>query len=195
MMAGRSAYPLSWPNEWPRTTRPGSSQFRTSLPGALKNVEGSIAKFASDSGKKVTDVLVSSNVSLGEQRPKDSGVAIYFTWDEIPTCIAVDRYEKVEDNLQAIHHVLEAERTKLRHGGLNLVRAAFRGYAKLPPPQSDDQPWHRILGIDEKASAKEIKDAYQRLRSSSHPDHGGDADNFHRIKRAFLRAKELGLVS
>ena len=124
------AYPLSWPPGWQRTKTPAKSQFKSSLTTALNNVEKSIELFAKDSKKKVTNVVISSNVTLGDLRPEDSGVAAYFEWDGISTCIAVDRYAKVEENLQAIFHCIDAERTKLRHGGLNLVRAAFRGRAR-----------------------------------------------------------------
>jgi hypothetical protein len=191
--SSKSAYPLAWPDAWPRNPKRGGSSFKTSLAGALENVRKSIAAFARDSGKQVTEVLISSNVTLGEQRPADPGVAIYFSWDEISTCIAVDRYEKVEDNLQAIHHVLEAERTKLRHGGLNIVRAAFRGYAALPPPQTATrQPWHMILGVAPTASAEVIEGAYKRLRSASHPDHGGSPEAFNEVQRAYEQARQAG---
>ena len=168
------ASPLTWPQGWPRTKAAGSSQFRTTISGALKNVQESIRKFANDSGKKVENVVISSNVTLGEQLPRDPGVAVYFTWDGISTCICVDRYNKVEDNLQAIHHCIEAERTKLRHGGINLVRAAFRGYAALPPPGG--KPWRDVLKIDGKAPATttEINAHYRRLATERHPDRTGD---------------------
>ena len=93
-------YPLAWPESWHRTTSPAKSQFKTSLTAAIDNVQGSLKRFAADSGKKVENVLVSSNVSLMERSPKDAGVAVYFTWDGISTCIAVDRYQKIEENLQ-----------------------------------------------------------------------------------------------
>lgn len=139
------AYPLSWPQGWPRTTSPSGSQFKTTLHQAMKNVEEELGRFAKDSGQKVESFLISSNFTLGQQNPKDSGVAVYFTWDGIPTCIAVDRYARIEENLQAIFRVIEAERTKLRHGGLNLVRAAFRGYAALPPPSAGGRHWSALL--------------------------------------------------
>ena len=164
------AYPLHWPKEWPRTHRVSSSQFRTSISGALNNVQESMRKFGADSGRKIENMVISSNVTLGEQRPADSGVAVYFTWDGISTCIAVDRYKKVEENLQAIHHCIEAERTKLRHGGLNLVRAAFRGYAALPPPGAT-KPWRQVLG--ECHTLSEANGAYKTLARRLHPDNGG----------------------
>jgi hypothetical protein len=196
MTQSKTAWPLAWPEGWPRTTKPTGSAFKTSLAGALENVRKSIAAFSKDSGKGVSEALISSNVTLGEQRPRDAGVAVYFTWDDISTCIAVDRYLKVEDNLQAIHHVIEAERTKLRHGGLNLVRAAFRGYAALPPPTSGSRPWHVVLGVDPGASALDIEKAYMRLRSSTHPDKGGAPEEFYEVQSAYAAARRsLGVVA
>lgn len=102
MKNNKTAHPLSWPDGWTRTKHAGSSKFTTSLNGALDNVNKSVELFAKDSKHKVENILISSNVTLGNLKPSDSGVAIYFSWNGISTCIAVDRYKKVEDNLQAI---------------------------------------------------------------------------------------------
>lgn len=188
---GRAAYPLAWPDLWPRTAKPTSSGFRTSIEGALENVRKSLAAFAKDSGKQVTDVVISSNVTLGEPTPRDAGVAIYFTWDGLPTCIAVDRYGKPQENLQAIHHCIEAERTKLRHGGINLVRAAFRGYAALPPPMAAAaaRPWFEVLELPPSATLVEVELSYKRLRGRAHPDRGGSPQAFNELQNAIAAAR------
>jgi hypothetical protein len=180
----QQAYPLSWPDNWARTSNPGKSQFKTTLTADIDNVQGSLRRFAADSGRKVENVLVSSNVSLMERSPKDAGVAVYFTWDGISTCIAVDRYQKIEKNLQAIHHVIEAERTKLRHGGLNLGRAAFRGYAALPPQSTTAaDPWG-ALGLTPGASRDQILAAYREKAKAAHPDAGGSHDQMASLNAA-----------
>lgn len=186
-----SAYPLTWPKEWPRTKSPAKSAFKTTLAGALKNVEDSVRLFASDSEHKVEGLVISSNVTLGAQNPADSGVALYFTWDGISTCIAVDRYRRVEENLQAIHHVIEAERTKLRHGGLNLVRAAFRGYAALPPPSSSKRPWRQVLELGQASHTnKEIEEQYRRLAKRHHPDNGGSVEKMSELSAAIAEFRK-----
>ena len=182
------AYPLHWPDGWPRTKSKQQSRFKTTLHNALNNVGDELRRFAADSGKKMSGVVISSNYSLNDQRPADSGVAVYFTWDEIATCIAVDRYEKIEDNLQAIMRVVEAERTKMRHGGLNIVRAAFRGYAALPPPSGSSKPWHIVLMLKPDATRREIDQQFRDLAKRHHPDRGGEAAKFHEIEQAHKRA-------
>lgn len=191
-----TAYPLAWPESMPRHQGPkATAQFKTTLAGALENVHDELRRFAKDSGKKLDDIVISSNYTLGEQNPADGAVAVYFTWAGISTCIAVDRYAKLADNLQAIYHVLAAERSKLRHGGLTIVAAAMRGYAALPPPSSraGSRPWHEVLELPPSATRLEAEQSYKRLRSLHHPDKNpGDpnaAAKFDAVQRAIEAAR------
>lgn len=184
------AYPLTWPQGFPRAERRLEGAFKTSLAGALANVEDSLRLFAGDSGKKIESLVVSSNVTLGQQRPADPGVAVWFVWDGIQVCIPVDRYAKVEANLQAIHHIIEARRTELRHGGLAIVRATFTGFRALPAPASS-RPWREVLGLQSgEIGPKVIESAYRRLRSQHHPDKGGNAEMFNAVQVAYDKAKQ-----
>lgn len=185
-----AAYPLQWPDTFPRAKARGASAFKTGLPAALKNVETALRLFGTDSGKAVSDIVLSSNVTLGQARPADPGVAVWFTWDGEQRCIAVDRYLKVEDNLQAIFHVLEARRTELRHGTLALVRATFQGFKALPPPPGA-RPWREVLGFKpyQTVSKEEVETAYRSRAAQAHPDKGGTREEWD----ALTRAKRLAL--
>lgn len=166
-----TAYPLTWPPGFPRSVRREKGAFKTTLPRALENVQDSLRLFGRDSGKSVSGVVLSSNVTLGSERPTDTGVAVYFTWEGLQVCIPVDRYDSVAANLQAIHHIIEARRVELRHGTLALVRASFQGFKALPAPPS----WRDTLGF--KQSDRPTKDAvegrYRQLAKIRHPDAGG----------------------
>ena len=166
-----TAYPLAWPDAFPRAKMRETGAFRTTLSAALANVQGSLKRFGSDSGKSVAGVVLSSNVTLGINKPADPGVAVWFTWDGLQVCIPVDRYSSPEANLQAIHHVLEARRTELRHGTLALVRATMKGFVALPAPGRT--PWWEVLGVKEAATKADIQAAYRRLAAQRHPDRGG----------------------
>jgi len=188
------AFPLHWPMGFARTQGRRSSQFRTGFDGAHTNVMKSLRSFAQDSGKDVQNVIVSSNVTMMQSDPKDGGVAVYFRWDNTDCCIAVDRYLSVRENLQAIHHVIEAERTKLRHGGLNIVRTSFRGYAALPPPKGPDgqllPPWRHQLGVPECADLNTAEQAYRNAVKEHHPDKGGDPAKFNLMTDAIRQARD-----
>lgn len=188
------AYPLHWPLGLPRTTSRTSSRFSTTVHQAVNNVMDELRRFGNDSSRRVTDIVISANVTLADQRPKDPGIAVYFRWDNIDCCIAVDRYTKAEENLQAIAKVIDAERTKLRHGGLNIVRASFRGYAALPPPKGPDgqlaKPWWMELGFNEVPTVADAEGRYRELVKSAHPDRGGDAARFNVLTDAIRQARE-----
>lgn len=167
-------YPLQWPEHMPRfKASRENGQFRTSLSTAIKNVRDSLRRFAADSGKSMADVVISSNVTLGADHPKDPGVAVWFVWDGMTVCIPVDRYAKVEANLQAIHHIIEARRVELRHGTLALVRASFSGFLALPAPAA--RSWRDVLEIVTSGPIVEdnVEQAYRRLAKARHPDSPG----------------------
>lgn len=181
-MSAPTAYPLTWPRQFPRAQTREKGSFKTTLTGALKNVETSLRMFAKDSDTELENLVISSNVTLGAQRPEDPGVAVWFTWADMGVCIAVDRYASVESNLQAIHHILEARRVELRHGTLALVRATFTGFKALPAPAG--KQWWEVLGVARTANHAEIQAAYRKLASEAHPDKGGTAERMAEINRA-----------
>lgn len=172
-------YPLIWPDHidrWKGTRQPGA--FKTSLPAAMDNVDASLRRFGADSAIPVKDIVISSNVSLGNNKPADPGVAIWFTWGDQKICIPVDRYSKVEANLQAIHHVLEARRTELRHGTLALVRATFAGFVALPSPEGfQKRTWRQVMGWPDGLEVTEntIGVVYRGLARERHPDKARDS--------------------
>ena len=54
----------------------------------------------------------------------------------------------------------------------------------MDPNPTPNNPYE-ILGIDQNASPTRIRRAYCNLAKQHHPDHGGDADTFHRIQAAY----------
>lgn len=184
-----AAYPLQWPDIIPRRTGfRESGKFKTTLSAALKNVEDSLRKFGSDSGRPVKDIVLSSNCTLGNSRPADPGVAAWFVWDGDQVCVPVDRYSTVEANLQAIHHIIEARRVELRHGTLALVRATFRGFKALPD-RVNKKSWREVLGVNGTATKESAQQAYRNLAGEHHPDRGGDAAQMAAINAAWADAQ------
>jgi hypothetical protein len=170
------AYPLQWPDGMPRTKIRVTSQFKVTLAAAIDNVQSSLRRFGRDSAMPITNVVISSNYSLGVTIPADPGVAVFFEWDGAQRCIAVDRYQKLADNLQAIHKVLEARRVEVRHGGISIVRQTFRGFLALPNPDATD--WRKLFGfrVDQVVTPAMIDAAYKDLAALKHPDRGTTPD-------------------
>lgn len=190
-----AAYPLTWPDHIDRVRTREAGRFKTSIAGALRNVRDSLRLFSSDSGRSISSVVISSNFTLGQERPSDPGVAVWFTWDGMQICIPVDRYTTVEANLQAIHHVLEARRVELRHGTLALVRATFRGFQALPAPAGlAKRPWREVLNLvgERSPTRDQVEHHYQVKAKTAHPDAGGSHEAMVEVNAARAEAlKEL----
>lgn len=183
-MTAATAYPLTWPQGFPRSKHRETGRFKTALAPALKNVKDSLRLFVVDSGRKFERLVISSNCTLGQNNPVDPGVAVWFVWDAMQICIAVDRYASVEGNLQAIHHIIEARRVELRHGTLALVRATFTGFQALPAPEGTH--WRDILSLPSTAGLDKeaVEHAYRTLARTRHPDRGGSTEAMAEINRA-----------
>jgi DnaJ-domain-containing protein 1 len=193
-MTSVQAYPLHWPAGFPRSKAREPSRFRTDFDGAVRNVRNSLRSFASDSGRKLEDPIMSSNHNMLSMKdePDDPGVAVWFRWDNMQLCIAVDRYQKIADNLQAVHHIIEARRTELRHGSLQLVRASFAGFKALPAPKGEH--WSEVLQVSKTATLDQIETGYRRLAKYRHPDQpGGSVEAMARLNNARETAiREIG---
>lgn len=187
-------YPLAWPDTLPRTdpSRREVGRFKATLSTALANAKQSLTLFGKDSSRPVADVVFSSNVGGLDQSavPKDPGVALWFRWDDQQRCIAVDRYTTPAANLQAIHHILEADRTKLRHGSLEIVRASYKGFVALPAPGK--RHWREVLGFVTTNLAVirhgDIEARYRALARERHPDAGGSREAWDELERAKAEA-------
>lgn len=188
-----AAYPLQWPPGFARSNKHEKGKFASSLNSALNNVQTELQRFGKDSGRPVSNVVISSNYSLGNERPDDPGVAVYFQWDGLPVCIPVDRYSSIQANLQAISHVINARRTELRHGTLALVRASFTGFTALSGPTVTD--WRKILKVyDDKSDPRTLlatcEKNFRELSKSAHPDRGGNHAWMADITAAIAQARK-----
>ena len=164
-------YPLCWPEGVARPKHTVRSQFRTSLSGAITNIRDGMRLLLTEMGEHDTSIIISSNASLGADRPADPGVAIWFKIAGAWTAFACARYPTPADNLQAIVHVVDARRTELRHVGIEMVRATFSGLRSLPAPGG--KHWSEILGVPRDATPAQVQAAYRKLAAERHPDRGG----------------------
>lgn len=184
-------YPLQWPGGWPRTetARREQAQFRTTLPAALANLKKQIGMMG---GKAV---VLSSNVTLGQERPADCGVVAYFVWNGKPLAVPCDRWLKVEHNIQAIALTIEAMRGMERWGAKHMIEAMFTGFKALPSGPSQ-RHWTEVLGVSPGESIENISTAYRALAKKCHPDVGGDRQLWDELEAAWVTVKkERGVVA
>jgi hypothetical protein len=197
-------YPLCWPAGQPRTPpirRMRAKFVRTewnrelgrrvtlgglSVADALRRIGQELDHY----GVSEDTVVVSTNNALrldgmprGDRgEPQDPGVAVYWTRKKQRQCMAIDRYDRVADNLAAAAATLEAMRAIERHGGSVILDRAFTGFAALPE-RAGGADWREILGFEHLTTPTEsmVKEHFRERLAKAHTDTGGSRDEMERL--------------
>lgn len=214
-MNSQTAYPLSWPNAWPRTLphRRADAPFFS----VRRQSSGSGADYHSWStrGRRSMNdcsdeiirevraiggqqLVISTNVELrndglpysNRRPPDDPGAAVYFQLKGKPCVLACDKWKRVEDNLWAVAKHIEALRGQERWG-VGSVEQAFAGYTALPAPgQSGAPTWYNVLGVSADCTYELALGAYRALAREKHPDiPGGSHDAMINLNTAWDQAR------
>ena len=187
------AYPLQWPEGWPRTDwtkRKTGSPFQTTFDRARRDLLDELRLL------KATNAVISSWLAIrGDGQPyadqarrhiPDPGVAVYFMLRGKQMVLARDAYSTTHDNLRSIGLAIEHMRGLERHGGTPMMERAFEGFAALPRMADGHAPpscWE-ILDIKPGAARDAIEERFRELAKDAHPDMGGSVEAFQRIKNA-----------
>jgi hypothetical protein len=186
------AFPLQWPVGWDRT--PSHKRSAGAFSITLAKARDGIVKEVKLLGGR--HLVINSNLQLrndglpyaSQPRLVDQGIAVYFEYKGKPMCFACDRYARVEANLRAIELTIAALRGIDRWGASDMMERAFTGFTALE--HAPEKGWREILGVSVTAQSHEIDQAYRRLRSQFHPDHGGNSEQFQRVQWAYEQAQK-----
>jgi len=92
-----------------------------------------------------------------------------------------------EFNTQSLLKVMEGIKAIHVWGGDIALLCALRGFrhqkAKARPVQPKE--WYEILEVSPYASVTEVKAAFRKKAKETHPDTGGDAETFRKVKEAY----------
>jgi hypothetical protein len=192
-MAPIEAYPLAWPDGWPRR-QPGSrktSDYKVTFLRARDELARELK------AGRCRDVVISTNVPLRRDglplanmsEPKDPGVAVYWTGTDkhgkpAPRVIACDVWRTVRENLRAVGLAYASLRQIERTGASELLERAFSGFARLP---AAPDCW-QVLGLPPGCPRTTITDRYRDLARAHHPDRGGDPALMAAINAAYQQA-------
>ena|SRR5690349_21088740 len=189
----KEAYPLNWPIGHPRTKHQKRSRFDSKFTSSRDNLVLEIKRIG---GK---NPIISSNVPLKNdglpyakfKKPDDCGVAVYFELDSEPIALACDKWDSVEDNMQAIRKTIEALRGLDRWGVSDMLKRVFTGFKALPEHSSTPESnWWDVLEIDHNSTVDQIRSAYRSKAKEFHPDAQGTNDSFVNLCKAFESAME-----
>jgi len=171
-----TAFPLCWPLGHTRTTGDKAWWPKAPTPGAARD-----ELFLELERLGATDIILSTNAPATKggtfyasyKEPKDSGVAVYFTWKGRPRVLACDRFEKIHMNIRAIALTVEQLRRIASRGVADFMDKVFTGFDALPPGSVDSPDnWWKVLGVNQDDGVKKIQAAYRQLLKKYHPDTG-----------------------
>lgn len=185
------AYPLQWPEHRKRTSWRENSRFRVSSFAVTRD---ELMRELKALGAKNT--VLSTNIPLRNdglpyanfKQPDDPGVAVYFQYKGKSMCFACDRWRKIEDNIQAVRHTINALRGIARWGSGDMLEAAFTGFQALEAPRGKE--WWEILEIPRECSLHMIELHYKNLVRKHHPDVGGSVEKMIEINAAIAQARK-----
>lgn len=181
---GVDAYPLYWPEGWPRTKdwARGKAPYKLEFLRARDELVREIRLLGA------REVVLSTNVPLrrdglplaGQSEPKDPGVAVYWTkekWvDGKPVItshvMACDRWRSVRENVRAVGLAIEGLRAIQRSGATQILDRAFMGFAALPA-STTVRTWRDVLNLPAEFSRELLDAHYRELAKKAHPDVAG----------------------
>jgi len=192
------AYPLRWPEGWPRAPahKRESSRFGNNLGF------NQIAKLQNELRlMRAQNVVISSNVPLRQdglpyasetkRRYDDPGVAVYFTLKGKALSMARDRYLTPWENIRSLILAIDAIRSIERHGGSTMMERAFSGFAAIAPPDWK-KPWREVFGVQPDWRG-DISALYREKARTRHPDAGGSDTLMAELNVAYAEARrDLG---
>lgn len=209
-MIPRTAHPLSWPQGRERCRVRERADFHRQKKEVVRSANDPTKTWESKSRVAVSiahardellreikllgarDVVLSSNLVLNQfgephgsaREPPDPGVAVFFSLKKTDTCIAVDRFDRVADNMLALAKTIAAIRGIERWGGATLVTAAFRGFQALPE-HAGGRAWHEVFGVLAHAPEETVEAVARSMLARFHPDSSmADATKYDEASRA-----------
>lgn len=182
------AYPLAWPDGWPRHKGDRDSDIRFKGPTyqwnrVYRGIQEEIGRIGG------THIVVSTNQPLRqdgfpyaqERIIRDPGVSAYFMRDDRAMVMAQDRFWSIIGNMRSLTMAIEGLRQMERHGGAAMMERAFSGFVALPPP---GKSWCDVLQVRRDATLEVIEANFRRLARDRHPDKGGSADAMAELNNA-----------
>lgn len=189
------AFPLQWPEGWPRTPnwKRGSSRFGKNLGfGEIKKLQGELRLLGA------RNIVISSNIPLRNdglpyasqagKRYDDPGVAIYYLLKGKPLSMARDSYATPWENIRSLTLTIGSIRSIERHGGASMMERAFAGFAAIAPPDWK-KPWRQVFGIKPDWRG-DIRELYKEKARNRHPDAGGSDTLMAELNVAYEEAKQ-----
>ncbi len=200
------AYPLYWPESWPRTPshRRKNSRYEVNFAKARDDISKELKLLGA------REIVISTNIPLrkdglpyaGLSEPNDPGVAVYWVergewkgsdYEMHHRVIACDHWRKVRENMRAANLAIAALRALKRTGATQVIDKAFTGFSALPNPDTK-KTWRTVLGFPSGTvpTRAMVDQRFRDLTLQNHPDRGGTGDMGELVRAREEAVREIG---
>ena len=188
---------LDWPAGFERTPaaeRERNRSFEATLGATTKELATEMSRMDVDEWRgEIANAHTKSNgLPLHNASPDDPGFVLRWVDDGEQFAVACDASPRLRDNVRTVlkwvHETRMRGQRPVETGGSEFAAA------RLPPGDDGDgdvvagtatrQPAHEVLGVAPDAPANVVESAARARKAETHPDNGGDRDEFQRVVEA-----------
>ena len=188
---------LDWPAGFKRTPgaeRERNRSYEATLGATTKDLATEMSRMDVDEWRgEIANAHTKSNgLPLHNASPDDPGFVLRWVDDGEQFAVACDASPRLRDNVRTvlkwIHETRMRSQRPVQTGDSEFAAA------RLPPGDDGDgdvvagtatrQPAHEVLGVAPDAPATVVESAARARKAETHPDNGGDRDEFHRVVEA-----------
>lgn len=184
---------IDWPAGFDRTPeekRARNRMFKASIADTTEDLETELHRLDPDDWRaEIGNSHTKSNgLPLHNANPYDPGFVLRWRKDGEEFAVACDAYTRLRDNLRAVY--LWIHETRMRNQRPVVTGEDEFAAARLPPGEDEattiaarENP-HEVLEVAPDAHPDVVKAAAKRRKAQTHPDAGGDPEQFQQVVKA-----------
>jgi DnaJ-domain-containing protein 1 len=184
---------LDWPHGFERTAptnRTRNNRYEATLRQSIDDLESELDRLGVDHWRLSTAARHQKrnpNYPYADANPDDPSVVVRWSMDGDQFAVACDAYSRLRDNVRTLYLYIR-EKRKMEQRPVVTGESEFAN-ARLPSGDDSEavvaqEPPHEVLGVSPDATPSEVREAFRRRVQTVHPDHGGDEQEFRRVREA-----------
>lgn len=184
---------LDWPPGFEQTDpaeRERNNRYEATLRQSIDELEAELDRLGVDDWRLSTAARhqkQNPKYPYANANPDDPSAVVHWRMDGEQYAVVCDAYSRLRDNVRTLYLYIR-EKRKMDSRPVVTGESEFAN-ARLPPGDESEavvaeEPPHAILGVERGADADEVREAFRRKVQTVHPDHGGDEQDFKRVKEA-----------
>jgi DnaJ-domain-containing protein 1 len=183
---------IDWPRGFDRTkaaNRERNHSYQATLGQTTKDLATEMDRLDPDDWRASigNQHTKSNSLPRHDANPDDPGFVLRWSKDGEQFAVACDDSPRLRDNVRTVY--LWVHETRMRSQRPVVTGEDEFAAARLPSGDDSEavvgrEPPHEVLGVSPDATPEEVREAFRKRVQTAHPDHGGDEQEFKRVREA-----------